>query len=280
MSWVCVKEKIHRCKGNIKTNFQYEVLKKTEHSCVPNVAEIEVKRKLETCRKTVREETSVPVPRIFQEEFSELYQKGYDFVTKIPTYSNAKTVLCKERRKALGATPNPENANEIQFANDKRMLFNGENFLRLNFQNDQDNRILVFGGEESWYLLENGKIFFIDGTFKSCSKQFAQIYAIHVDLRSIATETNVYPALFAFLPDKRQATYIAMFQEVKRWCPKWKPDIIKLDFKTAAINSCILEFPSSTISGCNFHFNQCLWRKVQEMDLVKEYKESEDIRNV
>ncbi|KAF8785717.1 hypothetical protein HNY73_011229 [Argiope bruennichi] len=136
-----------------------------------------------------------------------------------PTYSKAKTVLCKEGKKALGATPNPQNANDIQFAKDKRMLFNGENFLRLNFQNDQDNRILVFGGEESWYLLENGKIIFIDGTFKSCSKQFAQIYAIHVDLRSIATETNVYPALFAFLPDKRQVTYIAMFQEVKRWCP-------------------------------------------------------------
>ncbi|GFR21924.1 MULE domain-containing protein [Trichonephila clavata] len=71
-----------------------------------------------------------------------------------------------------------------------------------------------------------------------------------------------------------------MFQEVKRWCPKWKPDIIKLDFEAAAINSCMLEFPSSTISCCNFHFNQCLWCKIQEMGLVKEYKENEDIRNV
>ncbi|XP_035210026.1 uncharacterized protein LOC118184461 [Stegodyphus dumicola] len=280
MSWVCVKEKTHHCKGNVKTNFQYEVLKKTEHFCPPNVAEIEVKRKLKTCRKRVREETSVPVAQIFQEELSELYQKGYDFVAKIPTYSNAKTALCKERRKALGATQNPPNANDIQFANDTLLLSNGENFLRLDFQNDQGNRILVFGGEESLYLLENGKTFFLDGTFKSCPKQFAQIYTIHVDLRSTATETNVYPALFAFLPDKRQATYIAMLQEVKRWCPKWKPDIIKLDFEAAAINSCMLEFPTSTISGCNFHFNQCLWRKIQEVGLVKEYKENEDIRNV
>ncbi|GFR13625.1 MULE domain-containing protein [Trichonephila clavata] len=244
---------------------------------MPNVAEIEVKMKLETCKKRARDETSVPVPQIFQEELSELYQKGYDFVAKIPTYSSAKTPLCRERRKALGATQNPHNANDIQFANDTLMLFNGENFLRLDFQNDQDNRILVFGGEESQYLLENGSTFFLDGTVKSGWKQFAQIYTIHVDLRSTETETNVYPALFAFLPDKRQATYIAMFQEVKRWCSKWKPDIIKLDFEAAAINSCMLEFPSSTISGCNFHFNQCLWRKIQEMGLIKEYKRNRTI---
>lgn len=280
MSWVCVKEKTHRCKGNIKTNFQYEVLKKTEHSCVPNVAEIEVKRKLDTCRKRAREETSVPVRQIFEQELSEIYQKGYDFVAKTPTYSNAKTVLCKERRKALGTTQNPKSAIDIEFPSDTLLLLNGENFLRLDFKNDQDKRVLVFGGEESRYLLENGETFFLDGTFKSCPKQFAQLYVIHVDLRSTAKETNVYPALFAFLPDKRQATYTAMFREVKRWCPKWKPSIIKSDFEAAAINSCMLEFPDSTISGCNFHFNQCLWRKIQELGLVKEYKENEDARTV
>ncbi|GFV95663.1 hypothetical protein TNCV_2009801 [Trichonephila clavipes] len=101
----------------------------------------------------------------------------------------------------------------------------------LDFQNDQDNRILVFG-EESLYLLENRKNFFLDGTFKSCPKHFfIQIYTICVDLK--ANETNVYSALFVILPDKRQATCIAKFQEIKRWCPKWKPDIIKLDFEAA-----------------------------------------------
>ncbi|GFV94616.1 uncharacterized protein TNCV_3826831 [Trichonephila clavipes] len=44
--------------------------------------------------------------------------------------------------------------------------------------------------------------------------------------RNKATETNIYPALFVILPDKRQ-TYTAKFQEMKRWGPKWKPDIIK-----------------------------------------------------
>lgn len=37
----------------------------------------------------------------------------------------------------------------------------------------------------------------MDGTFKSCSKQFAQIYNIHVDYGSSKEETNVYPVEFA-----------------------------------------------------------------------------------
>ncbi|GFU79595.1 hypothetical protein TNCV_1890871 [Trichonephila clavipes] len=93
------------------------------------------------------------------------------------------------------------------------------NTTDFDFHNDQDDRILVFG-EESLYLMENRKTIFLHGTFKSYPKQFSEIYTIYVNLRSKATETNVYPALFAILPDKRQPTYNAKFQKVKRWCPK------------------------------------------------------------
>ncbi|GFW05510.1 hypothetical protein TNCV_436911 [Trichonephila clavipes] len=80
----------------------------------------------------------------------------------------------------------------------------------LDFQNDQDNMILVFG-EESLSLLENRNIFFLDVTFRS-SKQFYQTYTIH-DLRSKATETSVYPALVVFLPDKRQQITLQSFRK-------------------------------------------------------------------
>ncbi len=40
----------------------------------------------------------------------------------------------------------------------------------------------------------------MDVTFKSCSKQFAQLYTIHVDCGSTISETNVYSAIFALLP--------------------------------------------------------------------------------
>ena len=55
---------------------------KTEHSCVPDIAEIDVNRKMETCRKRVREEVSVLVNKTFEEEISGLYDKGYDLVAQ------------------------------------------------------------------------------------------------------------------------------------------------------------------------------------------------------
>ena len=37
-------------------------------------------------------------------------------------------------------------------------------------------------------------------------------------------------------------------------------------------------FPSSQVKGCNFHFNQCIYRKIQELGLVKDYTENEEVR--
>ncbi|CAL1288591.1 unnamed protein product [Larinioides sclopetarius] len=101
---------------------------------------------------------------------------------------------------------------------------------------------------------------------------------MHVDWDSTISETNIYPAIFALLPDKKESTYRSLLLKLKTSFPRWNRELIKLDFETAAINACIQEFPNSTISGCNFHFNQCLWRKIQTLGLVKEYKENEEIK--
>jgi hypothetical protein len=64
IGWVCVKDK-KNCKGNAKTNLQYEVIIKTHHFFVPNIAEIEAKEKMENCRKMVKEEVSLPVRKMY-----------------------------------------------------------------------------------------------------------------------------------------------------------------------------------------------------------------------
>ena len=51
-----------------------------------------------------------------------------------------------------------------------------------------------------------------------------------------------------------------------------------MDFEAAAVKACNLHFPNAIISGCSFHFTQSLWRKIQELGLVKEYKEDEEVR--
>lgn len=276
--WVCLKEKKEKCKGRVKTTKQFEVVSKIPHTCVPNVAEIEVKKIMEKCKKRVREDVSVPVNKIFQEEMSEINMRGYDIVSETPSYENVKTSLCRQRRAVLGTTQNPADSKDILFKSEALLLSNSESFLCLDFLNDMGKRILVFAGAHAKEFLSSGEIFFLDGTFQSCPKQFSQLYTIHVENGSTETETHVYPAIFALLPDKRETTYRALFQNLKKWCSVWRPSTIKIDFETSAINACRVEFPDASISGCNFHFHQCLWRKIQELGLVVEYKDCEAIR--
>ena len=93
IAWWCYKTRSQKCEGTIKTHLKYEITENTEHSCAPCIAQIDINRKMRTCRKRVREEISVPVKKIFKEEISGLYEKGYDLVANIPKYENVKSAL-------------------------------------------------------------------------------------------------------------------------------------------------------------------------------------------
>jgi hypothetical protein len=54
------------------------------HSCVANLAGMEVKVKLDNCRKRAGEGVSVHVHTIFSEELSDIHAKGHEMVTEIP----------------------------------------------------------------------------------------------------------------------------------------------------------------------------------------------------
>jgi hypothetical protein len=51
---------------------------------------------------------------------------------------------------------------------------------------------------------------------------------------------------------------------------------MKFDFEAAVISAINKVFPDSVIIGCNFHFNQCLWRQIQNIFLKVEYKEGDN----
>jgi hypothetical protein len=66
----------------------------------------------------------------------------------------------------------------------------------------------VFPGEDCEYLFRSGTSLFVDGTFKSCPRHFAQLYSLDVDLGSTSHENYIYPVVFALLPDKKKRNII------------------------------------------------------------------------
>ncbi|KAG8178920.1 hypothetical protein JTE90_014126 [Oedothorax gibbosus] len=49
--WTCTEEKKSKCKGSVTTNLNHQVLRQVIHSCIPNPAAIDVKRKLAVVQK-------------------------------------------------------------------------------------------------------------------------------------------------------------------------------------------------------------------------------------
>jgi hypothetical protein len=53
--------------------------------------------------------------------------------------------------------------------------------------------------------------------------------------------------------------------------------IRKVDFEASALSAINKAFPDSVVTGCNFLFNQCLWRQIKNIGLTVEYEAPEGI---
>jgi hypothetical protein len=73
--WAYVNEKCGKCRAKLKTYLRYEIVSITGSSCVPGLAAMEVKVKLEKCRKKGLQKyvsMHVPVHTVYKEELSDI----------------------------------------------------------------------------------------------------------------------------------------------------------------------------------------------------------------
>ena len=61
--------------------------------------------------------------------------------------------------------------------------------------------------------------------------------------------------------------------------PSLSPRSIMVDFEKGAINSLWAVFPNAEVKACFFHFNQCIYRKIQSYGLQKRYQEDGEFSN-
>jgi hypothetical protein len=95
------------------------------------------------------------------------------------------------------------------------------------------------------------------------------------------------PKLYTLLADKKGPTYISTFNcilknlcHINNICLNHK--YVTIDFEQAAINSIGLIFPNAIIKGCNFHFNKCIYTKLQDLGFQSAFinKKSSDINEI
>ena len=85
--------------------------------------------------------------------------------------------------------------------------------------------------------------------------------------------------LFVLLPNKIQATYRWLWEQVQLLFPLAHHAEILIDFEKAAMTSFEHTWPTSMAKGCFFHLTQSLWRKVQAVGLQSQYSYDEEFAN-
>lgn len=93
---------------------------------------------------------------------------------------------------------------------------------------------------------------------------------------------ETHPLIYALLPNKQEQTYDRLFQLISTELANRGlglfPAHILLDFELAAFNVVRQRFPNALKTGCLFHFDQCIHRKVQEIGLQMEYQNNDITR--
>jgi len=93
----------------------------------------------------------------------------------MPVYSSVKTTLNRIRRISLGNALDPKLREDIIITCDSEFVL---------FDAGEENRIIGLCSIKCRQIASEGKACFVDGTFKSCSKQFYLIYTIDIDIGS------------------------------------------------------------------------------------------------
>ena len=88
--------------------------------------------------------------------------------------------------------------------------------------------------------------------------------------------------MLCFQTNTRKCT--DLFQKINLKCKdlglEFNSPKLRVDYESAPISVTNELFPSCQLCGCNFHFNQCLWRKVQYAGLSVLYTQKESIVRV
>ena len=183
-----------------------------------------------------------------------------------------QTVRRERRRQQLPLPPNPVHRRDLVVPVHLRSTRKGDNFLLWD-SGPENDRILVFGTDANLQILKATREWHLDGTFKVCPDIFEQLYTVHAK----APSGKTVPVLFALLPGKSRAVYHRLLEWIGNQLEDVTPEVIHIDFEMAMLQELTASFPGSRIVGCNFHFEQALWRKVQDFGEVRaRYREDDD----
>ena len=149
--------------------------------------------------------------------------------------------------------------------------FNGESIL-LYDNNSPADRVIILGTDPCLRLLKRCPSWYIDCTFSCCLVLFYQLLVIMGELpNQSGRKPWVFPCVYMLLTNKTQELYLEAFTKLNEVLESYSPDVIMVDFESGLRNFLSQTFPSASVDGCAFHFEQAVIRWLNENGLKNAY---------
>lgn len=235
-----------------------------ETCCVPDPAKNVWAEQLQLCKDKICT-TDEPIPKLYEAAQESLKDNGYDLVCDVPPLDDVKAGLYRKRNKCLGVRKVAYFKDVGEIVIPKKF----EDFVLADYY-DTDERIIIFCSKKAMTLMEGLKHFFGDGTFTACVPPFTQIYTIHGDCGSGSKTTNISPLVYALMNRRSTLSYQILFQMIKSRIPGWNPQKYTCDFEKSAMKGIATVFPTVSVKGCYYHFQESLKRKAKQLQLFKD----------
>ncbi|XP_068245404.1 uncharacterized protein [Palaemon carinicauda] len=254
-----------------------------EHNHAPIAGRNDVLQCIDEVKGLAKSKTATPAA-IVQETRQKI---DISYAVEMPSTSAIRQAIHRIRKKEFPVEAN--SATDLVIPNKLKVTHTGErNFLLYDKKTESETliaefeeeevqeRILAFGSENNLRRLAESDIWFLDGTFKTCPKQFYQIYTIHYIFQG-----QILPVVYVLLPGKTTQIYSSMLKHLLSVAGakgiQLTPRFILIDFELSCIKALQEKFPEARITGCFFHLWQSIYRSIQKYGLVDVYKNNCDL---
>ena len=188
--------------------------------------------------------------------------EGMETAAAMPTLARPEHLARAANR--CRQSKRPQDPVDLDFNIDESSI--PEGFLRADIET-REKRHPIFATEEQLTLLRKAKRWYVDGTFNLCRPPFTQLFTMNAFVCQDDHAKQV-PRLFVPMSSKRKHEYKKVLKKVLRMLPT-TPSVeqVTADFESAVWGAFRKVLPEMQLLGCAFHWNQALWRKVQELGL-------------
>ncbi|CAF3819673.1 unnamed protein product [Rotaria sordida] len=269
--WTCIER---GCGVSVQTDLNDQfLLINGDHNHVVNPDLIEVKVLKEKMKHRILTETT-SLTQIYDQDIANA-KLSEATAAQFPTVIEYRSNMSKTRRKITPVIPT---SCVFEIPTPYQETLSQKRFLLMDFFLKRGKeRVIVYSTNQQLHLLFNSEEIFIDGTFHVAPGGFEQVFLIHVHHFG-----QGLPVVFCLMPNRRAATYSELFQRLKQEATamgkQFEPRRIISDFEAALIPVIRQEFPTATHTGCMFHFNQNIHRKIMGLGLGTDYAQDASIR--